>query len=171
MNRYYNFTIRYSLIFLNWYVGEVSTAVIVANIPHCWPLFRLIFKCNEFNDPRRVGDTTAISTEPSFIKRATRRTAESFGLGTAITSFTQSVGGVNGDRSNGLWATSDDLEMANVAEAPGQKPKISASAEHGRRSEASEASRESKGIVKKVEVSQSSSTLGAQPGPSRSNVD
>jgi len=32
LNRYYNFSIPYSPIFLNWYVRELSTTVFVANI-------------------------------------------------------------------------------------------------------------------------------------------
>ncbi|RFU24462.1 hypothetical protein B7463_g11881, partial [Scytalidium lignicola] len=53
LNRYYNFTIPYSPIFLNWYVGEVSTAVFVANIPLCWPLARRIFALGSFGDSKR----------------------------------------------------------------------------------------------------------------------
>jgi hypothetical protein len=50
LNRYYNFSIPYSPIFLNWYVGELSTAVFVANIPLCWPLLRRIFRVGTFAD-------------------------------------------------------------------------------------------------------------------------
>ncbi|KAH8587012.1 hypothetical protein B0O99DRAFT_465523, partial [Bisporella sp. PMI_857] len=48
LNRYFNFTENYSLIFLNWYVGEVSTAVFVANIPLCWPLIRQVFSLDDW---------------------------------------------------------------------------------------------------------------------------
>ena len=49
LNRYYNFTAGYgSLIYLNWYAGETSTAVIVANIPHCWPLLSRLFGLGSF---------------------------------------------------------------------------------------------------------------------------
>lgn len=49
LNRYYNFTAGYgSLIYLNWYAGETSTAIIVANIPHCWPLLSRVFRLGSF---------------------------------------------------------------------------------------------------------------------------
>lgn len=49
LNRYYNFTSGYgSLVYLNWYAGEASTAVMVANIPHCWPLFSRAFGLGSF---------------------------------------------------------------------------------------------------------------------------
>lgn len=49
LNRYYNFTSGYgSLIYLNWYAGETSTAVIVANIPHCWTVIRSVFSLAPF---------------------------------------------------------------------------------------------------------------------------
>jgi hypothetical protein len=48
LNRYYNFSIPFSPIFLNWYVGELSTAVFVANIPLCWPLLRRVFRLGTF---------------------------------------------------------------------------------------------------------------------------
>lgn len=56
LNRYYNFTAGYgSLVYLNWYAGETSTAIIVANIPHCWPLLSRVFHLGSFksssNDP------------------------------------------------------------------------------------------------------------------------
>ena len=43
MNRVFNFVTPHSLVFLVWYNGEASTAVIIANIPLCWPLVRRIF--------------------------------------------------------------------------------------------------------------------------------
>lgn len=55
LNRYYNFSIPFSPIFLNWYVGELSTAVFVANIPLCWPLLRRVFRLSTFNDKRSGG--------------------------------------------------------------------------------------------------------------------
>ena len=49
LNRYYNFTSPYgSLIYLNWYAGEGATAVMVANIPHCWPMLSRIFRLGNF---------------------------------------------------------------------------------------------------------------------------
>jgi len=43
LNRYYNFTNPNDIEYINWYVGEVSTAVYVANIPLTWPIVRKIF--------------------------------------------------------------------------------------------------------------------------------
>jgi len=37
-----------SLIYLNWYAGEISTAMIVANVPHLWPLVSRTFKLGSF---------------------------------------------------------------------------------------------------------------------------
>lgn len=66
LNRYYNFSIPYSPIFLNWYVGELSTAVFVANIPLCWPLLRCVFRVGTFADKNsRCGGTTMPSGHPS----------------------------------------------------------------------------------------------------------
>ncbi|KAL9129466.1 MAG: hypothetical protein Q9217_002100, partial [Psora testacea] len=49
LNRYYNFTAGYgSLIYLNWYAGEAATAVMVANIPHCWPILSRTFRLGSF---------------------------------------------------------------------------------------------------------------------------
>jgi hypothetical protein len=59
LNRYFNLTAAYSPIFLNWYVGEVSTAVFVANIPLCWPLIRYVFSLDEWASKRsrRTGNS------------------------------------------------------------------------------------------------------------------
>lgn len=49
LNRYYNFTEPYgSLVYLYWYAGESSTAVMVANIPHCWPVVARMFRLSSF---------------------------------------------------------------------------------------------------------------------------
>ncbi|RFU30236.1 hypothetical protein B7463_g6079, partial [Scytalidium lignicola] len=58
LNRYYNFHNNYSLIFLNWYVGEVATAVFVANIPLCWPLLRRVFALGTFGGSKRSRSNT-----------------------------------------------------------------------------------------------------------------
>lgn len=54
----------YSLVFLNWYIGEISTAVFVANIPLCWPLLRRVFKVGTFNDKRSVETNHGCSSHP-----------------------------------------------------------------------------------------------------------
>ena len=49
LNRYYNFTEPYgSLVYLNWYAGEAATAVMVANVPHCWPVLSRVFRLGSF---------------------------------------------------------------------------------------------------------------------------
>lgn len=49
LNRVTNFTAPYgSLIYLNWYAGETATAVIVANVPHLWPLISRVFNLGSF---------------------------------------------------------------------------------------------------------------------------
>lgn len=72
LNRYFNFTISYSPIFLNWYVGEVSTAVYVANIPLCWPLVRKIFHLDDWatKHSRRTDDSNPNSNSKYFSRRA-----------------------------------------------------------------------------------------------------
>jgi len=37
---------------LNWYAGEASTAVIVANVPHLWPLISRLFNLGAFKQTR-----------------------------------------------------------------------------------------------------------------------
>ncbi|CAK7224589.1 hypothetical protein SCUCBS95973_005568 [Sporothrix curviconia] len=53
LNRYYNFTVSNSLVFLIWYNGEASTAVMVANIPFCWTLLRRIFALDAWGSSSR----------------------------------------------------------------------------------------------------------------------
>ncbi|KAG6149535.1 hypothetical protein E4U28_001029 [Claviceps purpurea] len=42
LNRYYNFSNPNSYVFLYWYVAEVGIAVLVGNLPLCWPVLRII---------------------------------------------------------------------------------------------------------------------------------
>jgi hypothetical protein len=79
LNRYYNFSIPFSPIFLNWYVGELSTAVFVANIPLCWPLLRRIFRVGTFADKNTYGGDTP-SGYPS-----QRNASNTYGNGTKNT--------------------------------------------------------------------------------------
>ena len=53
LNRYYNFTVSNSLVFLIWYNGEASTAVMVANIPFLWTLLRYIFSLDAWGSSSR----------------------------------------------------------------------------------------------------------------------
>ncbi|ORY60269.1 uncharacterized protein BCR38DRAFT_375428 [Pseudomassariella vexata] len=52
LNRYYNFSHPNDLSFMYWYVGEVSTAVIVANLPLCWPVLRIVIRGSSWSKQR-----------------------------------------------------------------------------------------------------------------------
>jgi len=59
LNRTFNFAMPHNLVFLAWYNGEASTAVIIANVPFCWALVRRLFKLESWGggsstDPRRI---------------------------------------------------------------------------------------------------------------------
>ncbi|KAK0741560.1 hypothetical protein B0T18DRAFT_330812 [Schizothecium vesticola] len=64
LNRYYNFVLPHDLVFLAWYNGEASTAVIIANVPFLWTLLRRVFAleawggrkgCDPRAAPKRIG--------------------------------------------------------------------------------------------------------------------
>ncbi|KIH92812.1 hypothetical protein SPBR_02887 [Sporothrix brasiliensis 5110] len=59
LNRYYNFTVANSLVFLIWYNGEASTAVMVANIPFCWTLLRRLFALDAWGMSSRRSRSTS----------------------------------------------------------------------------------------------------------------
>ena len=48
LSKYYSFSLPYGVDWVYWYVREVSTAVIVANMPHLWALARRIFNLKAF---------------------------------------------------------------------------------------------------------------------------
>jgi hypothetical protein len=48
INKYYSFTEPFSPIWTFWYAREASTAILVANIPNCWPLMRKLFGLRSF---------------------------------------------------------------------------------------------------------------------------
>jgi hypothetical protein len=57
LNRYYNFSQPDSLVFLSWYNGEASTAVMIANIPFCWTLLRRIFSLDAWGGSNKPSMT------------------------------------------------------------------------------------------------------------------
>ncbi|KAM4061136.1 decarboxylase [Hirsutella rhossiliensis] len=58
LNRYYNFSTPNSYVFLYWYVAEVGIAVMVGNLPLCWPILRLALGNTEISKtPSYHGDT------------------------------------------------------------------------------------------------------------------
>ena len=48
LNKYYSFTYPYGAEWTFWYTREISTAVLVTNIPHCWALLRRFFNLRSF---------------------------------------------------------------------------------------------------------------------------
>lgn len=48
LSKYYSFRLPYGAEWVFWYVREVSTAVIVANVPHCWVLVRKCLNVRDF---------------------------------------------------------------------------------------------------------------------------
>jgi len=49
LNKYYSFAHPFSPMWTFWYIREASTAILVANMPMCWPLLRRIFNLKAFN--------------------------------------------------------------------------------------------------------------------------
>ncbi|KYK58774.1 UbiD family decarboxylase [Drechmeria coniospora] len=47
LNRYCNFSSPNSYVFLFWYVAEVGVAMMVGNLPLCWPIVRLMMGSRE----------------------------------------------------------------------------------------------------------------------------
>ncbi|TWU74184.1 hypothetical protein ED733_001455 [Metarhizium rileyi] len=58
LNRYYNFSNPNSYIFLYWYAAEVGVAMLVGNLPLCWPVIRAVFGSSQkTNTPSYHGYT------------------------------------------------------------------------------------------------------------------
>ncbi|KJZ77686.1 hypothetical protein HIM_02863 [Hirsutella minnesotensis 3608] len=96
LNRYYNFSTPNSYVFLYWYVAEAGVAVIVGNLPLCWPILRIILGNHETTKtPSYHGDT---------ISGSARRKRLRHPLGTIGT-------GAIGTR----WDKLEDQECAGVA--------------------------------------------------------
>jgi hypothetical protein len=49
LNKYYSFAHPFSPMWEFWYIREASTAILVANMPICWPLLRRVFNLKAFN--------------------------------------------------------------------------------------------------------------------------
>ncbi|KAG6009334.1 hypothetical protein E4U21_002642 [Claviceps maximensis] len=80
LNRYYNFSNPNSYVFLYWYVAEVGVAMVVGNLPLCWPVLRIICGISEktetpayhgqtisgagrkYKKPKNLLSTTALGT-------------------------------------------------------------------------------------------------------------
>ncbi|KAJ0420275.1 hypothetical protein BJY00DRAFT_323970 [Aspergillus carlsbadensis] len=48
LSKYYSISQPYGMKWIDWYVREAATAVIVANIPQMWTLFRRVFNWSSF---------------------------------------------------------------------------------------------------------------------------
>ncbi|KAH8802714.1 hypothetical protein F5884DRAFT_480146 [Xylogone sp. PMI_703] len=70
LNKYYSFKQPFSPMWTFWYIREASTAVLVANIPLCWPLVRRLFKLRSFHPSS--GRATTSHTHPTTIGTAAR---------------------------------------------------------------------------------------------------
>ena len=83
LNRYYNFTAGYgSLIYLNWYAGEAATAVMVANIPHCWPILSRVFRLGSFKSTTQAntsGNRYKLSSGSGVASSSNRRRYDQHG--------------------------------------------------------------------------------------------
>jgi len=64
LNRYYNFAHPNDITYINWYVGEVSTAVYASNAPLIWPVVRKIFGLNSWWEDSGNLESSRQSTKP-----------------------------------------------------------------------------------------------------------
>ena len=154
LNRYYNFTAGYgSLIYLNWYAGETSTAIIVANIPHCWPLLSRVFRLGSFKSSSLDPNSQNRLKFPSVVQSRRRPN----GLDTDGYLRSESEERIAG-KGAGSWTTqpqSHDMELGQVDGTP-----HTAIATGGGKEEEMWTSRredKSEGIVRTVHIRQYSS--------------
>jgi len=109
LNRYYNFTAGYgSLIYLNWYAGEAATAVMVTNIPHCWPLLSRVFRLGSFK----------ISHDPS----SSMNNRYSFGAGKHTTMSSALSRPRNRPDEHGYIRSESEERIANAGAGAGFLP-------------------------------------------------
>ncbi|POR37901.1 Uncharacterized protein TPAR_01901 [Tolypocladium paradoxum] len=58
LNRYYNFSTPNSYVFLFWYVAEAGIAMMVGNLPLCWPMLRTVLGSSQHSKtPSYHGET------------------------------------------------------------------------------------------------------------------
>ncbi|KAF2707884.1 hypothetical protein K504DRAFT_383109, partial [Pleomassaria siparia CBS 279.74] len=57
LNKYYSFTRPYESTWINWYIRESSTAILVANLPFTWTLLRKMFNLGSFDEERPAQPT------------------------------------------------------------------------------------------------------------------
>lgn len=124
LNRITNFTAPYgSLIYLNWYAGETATAVVVANVPHLWPLISRVFGLGAF---KQVSDGPNGSNQYPLrsqrnVPRMSSHRREKFDIDGYVETGSEERIATNGDK-DGQWGyaknsdttqSSDDIELGN----------------------------------------------------------
>ena len=117
LNRYYNFTQPNELVFLIWYNGEASTAVMIANLPMCWALLQKVFSLDAWGSTRwgRSASNPPIMGEPDYARYA-RRNPD---LSIASLEPNESLGKGTGRKSSrGNWHELDSLERDAESPAP-----------------------------------------------------
>jgi hypothetical protein len=69
LNKYYNFTMAHTTVYMVWDIRETSTAVYVANVMCWWPLLRKLFGWSAFwrNSSRRSGEDVISINAPSSV--------------------------------------------------------------------------------------------------------
>ncbi|EFX04441.1 hypothetical protein CMQ_1369 [Grosmannia clavigera kw1407] len=135
LNRYYNFTETNSYVFLIWYNGEASTAIMVANIPFSWTLLRKIFSLDAWSVSRkRSQNASAHPTGTTAEDRSTQRHSQYRSLhGLDATESTERITGDksghvslrdlarSGDLSGGKASVrSETTDLERGLEYPGQ---------------------------------------------------
>jgi hypothetical protein len=162
LNRYYNFTIQYSIIFLNWYAGEVATAVIVANIPLCWPLIRWLFSLDTFNGHSRSGQTPgkyghASSSKNLYARKNTLRSGAGrlSSLDDTHIGFSESEERINKRERTGWTSDQAQMELSPMDGKTGYRARIDASKDNnGSDSDTGRDAINEHAITKTVQVTQ-----------------
>lgn len=163
LNRYYNFTIPYSPIFLNWYVGELSTAVFVANIPLCWPLLRRLFRVGTFIDKHSYGGNTPIgypsqrNTGNGYINGPKHNLRS--GLGQRLPSSDETMVGFSEseeriNRSENWPITKDHISLSPMDKNIGHQTVVQVGKDGDVSDQEYEANKQDVGITKTVQVTQ-----------------
>jgi hypothetical protein len=132
LSKYYSFHLPYGAEWVNWYVREVSTAVLVANIPHCYVLVRRVFNLRSFLQTHSRGGRNRYGTANSGLENGPQSQAKSLSSSMGIRTWYRSgVGHARSDseeRINGMkleiWQDIgfrvDDTAAGRDAEARGE---------------------------------------------------
>jgi len=129
LNRYFNFTQNNSLVFLIWYNAEMATAVMIANIPFCWPLLRKLFALDSWSNSsdRRAGpsDIAGSGQPPPTIGTGSkrRRPRDPHTVGFDDMTYFESTEVINGQEAN------PDYELGEMVQASGKKQRARSSNE------------------------------------------